>query len=210
LSDGDPVSWRNSAVAEAEILDFISRLPHLRHLSISHQSRTDFVEGPLLNLPDLETLRAPAKFILYSLRRSALPKIQSICVLWSDRDLASIGLLAAALSALPSPPRVSVSVTSSMYRPTFPIAPSLERVGALEITPAPYVPSTDMTELAAWVGVFPRVRHVDVAFDSESQGFHTDLAIFLGAVKVTAVLNKINVNGRVYDLPHAGMAPTLT
>jgi alpha-D-ribose 1-methylphosphonate 5-triphosphate synthase subunit PhnL len=67
-----------------------------------------------------------------------------------------------------------------------------------------------MTELAAWVGVFPRVRHVDVAFDPESQGFHADLAIFLGAVKVTAVLNKINVNGRVYDLPHAGMAPTLT
>ncbi|KAJ7321000.1 hypothetical protein DFH08DRAFT_385174 [Mycena albidolilacea] len=212
LSDGDSDSWRYSdAVAEAEILDFISRLPRLRHLSISHHSQTDFVEGPLLNLPDLETLRAPAKLILHSLRRSVPPKIQSICVLWSDRDLVSIGLLAAALSALPSPPRVSVSVTSSMYRPAFPIAPSfLERVGALEITPAPYVPLTDITELAAWVGVFPRVRHVDVAFDPKSQGFHADLAIFLGAVKVTAVLDKIKVNGRVYNLPHAGMAPTLT
>lgn len=210
LSDGDPASWRNSdPVAEADILDFISRLPHLRHLSISYQSRTEFVEGSLLNLPDLETLRAPAKFILHPLRRSALPKIQSICVLWSDRHLASIRLLAAALSALPSPPRVSVSVTSSMYRPAFPIAPTfLERVVALEITPSPYVPLKDMTELAAWVGVFPRVQHVDIAFDPKSQGFHADLTVFLGAVKATAVLNKIKVNGRVYDLPHAGMAPT--
>jgi hypothetical protein len=54
-----------------------------------------------------------------------------------------------------------------------------------------------MTELAAWVSAFPHVQHVDVVFDPKSQGFHPDLAIFLGAVKVTVVLNNIKVNGSV-------------
>ncbi|KAJ6459666.1 hypothetical protein C8R45DRAFT_1030670 [Mycena sanguinolenta] len=198
---------------EADILDFISRLPQLRHITISYKlSRVDSLETecPLLDLPNLETLSAPPTVILHMLRHpSPFPNIQSICVLWPQPPVSpSICLLATALQPVlknPHPPRLSVSVKTSMYLPgpfTIPIGDSTfaSSVDALEISVSSY-PSTDIPAMAAWIGLFPRVQEVDIQLaDSVHPGLRADLARLLRAVKMTDFLDRIRVNGVVCDL----------
>ncbi|KAF7367718.1 hypothetical protein MSAN_00835600 [Mycena sanguinolenta] len=183
---------------EVSTLDFISRLPQLRHIIISHKASTDFSEtdGPPLNLPNLETISAPPTIILHMLRPpSPLPKIQSICVMWPQPPVSrTISLLATALQPIfqkPHPPRLSVSVKTSMYYPsgpfTIPIGDSTfaHRVDALEINVATY-PPTDVAAMAAWIGLFPRVGQVDIQLsDSIQPGLRADLARLLRVVKLT-------------------------
>ncbi|KAJ7250184.1 hypothetical protein B0H12DRAFT_1121130 [Mycena haematopus] len=197
---------------EVDMLDFISRLPQLRHITISYNALTDFVatDGPFLDLPNLETLNAPSSIILHLLRSpSPLPNIQSICVIWPQPHLArSISLLATALHPIlqkSCPPRISVSVTTFMYRSTFfttPIGDSAlpERVEALEIIVSPG-PWTDVVEMAGWIGLFPRVRQVEIELPNLIEsGFRADLAHLLRVVKSTDFLDRIKVNGVVYSL----------
>ncbi|KAF7340435.1 hypothetical protein MVEN_01963600 [Mycena venus] len=216
ISGGDTDSF-----SEADVLDFISRLPQLRHITVSYKNRKDLREsdGPLIHLQDLEILRAPSTFILHLLRSpSPLPNIQSICVLWPETyDARGISYLATALPAFlqkPDPPRLSVSVSSAMYRSPFLTFPTddtrafLDRVEGLEITSSPF-PLTDLTEMAGWISLFPRVRQVEVALsDSKSPDFRSDLTCLLGAVKATDFLDKIKVNGELYNLLDDRPIPT--
>ncbi|KAJ6459675.1 hypothetical protein C8R45DRAFT_1221380 [Mycena sanguinolenta] len=209
------------SLTETSILDFISRLPQLRHIAISYKADTDFseIDGPLLKLPDLETLTAPPSIIIHMLRApSPLPKIRTICVMWPLPPVShSIRLLAGALRPIlhkPRLPRLSVSVETSMYYPsspfTIPIGDSTFSafVEALEIIVSPY-PLTDLTEMAAWIGLFPRVRQVEIQLVGATEPeIRADSAHILRVVKLTDFLDGIKVNGVLYSLSDKRAIPT--
>ncbi|KAJ7250195.1 hypothetical protein B0H12DRAFT_1121172 [Mycena haematopus] len=161
LCEADVIFGYTDSSTEVGILDFISRFPQLRHIAISYNVFTDFgaTDGPLLDLPNVETLSAPSPFILTS---TALHPI-----LHKSR-----------------PPRLSVCVTTSMYHSTFftvPIGDTAfsDRVEALEIIVARF-PWTDVAEMAGWIGLFPRVRQVDIELsDSTEPGFHAAVHVRL-------------------------------
>ncbi|KAJ7232454.1 hypothetical protein B0H12DRAFT_1239651 [Mycena haematopus] len=217
LCEADVIFGYTDSSTEVGILDFISRFPQLRHIAISYNVFTDFgaTDGPLLDLPNVETLSAPSPFILHMLRSpSSLPNIQSICVVWPQPHLSRIThLLATALHPIlhkSRPPRLSVCVTTSMYHSTFftvPIGDTAfsDRVEALEIIVARF-PWTDVAEMAGWIGLFPRVRQVDIELsDSTEPGFHAAVARL---VKSTDLLDKIKVNGVVYSLSDRKAIPS--
>jgi hypothetical protein len=200
---------------EVDILDFIAQLPLLRHLTISCRNKPDIrlKNSPPTPLRDLETLRAPSPYVHYLLRSpSCLPKIQSICILWPEIYVNAITAIGAALSALSTildahgrAPRLVVSVTTIYHsailaNPIDALRAFLDRVEVLEIAATPFL-SSDITNMAHCIRLFPRVRHVEIAIPTVHQ-FRQDLARLLRAVKSTQYLKQIEVNGETYNLVH--------
>jgi hypothetical protein len=203
-------------LTERDILDFISRLPHLHHLTISYTKlNTPTVrqsDPPSIEFNDLETLRAPPPLIQNLFRNpSHLPKIQSVCILWQRGNVAqTLSVLATVLSAVlarPEPPNLSFSLSAGTYRPTFTHTPGdvaifLNHVEALAITTVAFsFSSVDIQEISLWTALFPRVRRVDITLPAwKMSAFRVDLPRLLRRVTPTQFLNKIHMNGEAFDL----------
>jgi hypothetical protein len=203
-------------LTERDILDFISRLPHLHHLTISYTKlNTPAVrqsDPPSIEFNDLETLRAPPPLIQNLFRNpSHLPKIQSVCVLWQRGNVAqTLSVLATVLSAVlarPEPPHLSFSLSAGTYRPTFTHTPGdvaifLNHVEALAITTVAFsFSSVDIQEIALWTALFPQVRRVDITLPAwKMSAFREDLPRLLRKVRPTQFLNKVHMNGEAFDL----------
>ncbi|KAJ6480582.1 hypothetical protein C8R47DRAFT_1136229 [Mycena vitilis] len=223
LQQGDDGSF----FSQADVLDnFISRLPLLRHLTLSPRMpllvSAAKIPVPEVALHHLETLRAPPVFIeLLMPHADSLPKIQSVAVLWPEMhamDSASIARLVAALSPIlhrstPPPLRVVLSVSATPHPLLLhpdegdnAIWSFLGGVAELEITTGA-LPYTDIDATAAWIHLFPRVQRVEIAFrntpsadERRSRNVGATLTTLVKAVKPTIFLAEIEVEGERHEL----------
>ncbi|KAF7332946.1 hypothetical protein MVEN_02400500 [Mycena venus] len=206
-------------LSEEDILDFVGRLPLLRQLTISSRKQTwtrDAVSGSI-PLRALESLRAPPKFIQHFLHHSSpLPKINSICILWPQFYITtSMNVLVTALSTMlrtldahGRSPHLAVSINTMMYRSaslahhaSHDLHTFLDRVDSLEITAIPFF-FTDITDMAAWIALFRRVRRVELTIAPTDDNLV--LARLARAVQATEFLHTIVVNGESADLLNEG------
>lgn len=224
--EADPFSaGYTDVLLEGHILEFISRLPLLHRLDISYIEISENRETdtpPTIQLPRLETLRAPARLIHHLLRNlNPIPKIRTIYVVWPNSYMAvmwpnrypavAINVLAPVLSAIlqmEEVPQIVLSVntrwdrhTAILTQPAVDVRKLLDRIDGLEILSR----WVDVDVTAAWVQMLPRVRQVELSqSDPRDQGsrtqFCTDLPLLLQAVKPTACLREIKVDGEVHSL----------
>jgi hypothetical protein len=135
-----------------------------------------------------------------------------MAVMWPNRYPAvAINVLAPVLSAIlqmEEVPQIVLSVntrwdlhTAILTQPAADVRGLLDRIDGLEILSR----WVDVDVTAAWVQMLPRVRQVELSqsdprdLGSRTQ-FCTDLPLLLQAVKPTACLREIKVDGEVHSL----------
>ncbi|KAF7337395.1 hypothetical protein MSAN_02265800 [Mycena sanguinolenta] len=206
------IEFDSGSISDTDILTFIARLPHLRHLSISSGRENRISESirRLIPLRAVETLRAPPAFIEYFVRHPyPLPKITSICVLWVgiydvDAFVTSLRTIIRNLDAQARAPRLIVSADTLMHSSFslthYQSAPGLhefiDRVEELQITATPFFYG-DIADVASWVALFCRVQRVELTVSNpDSFGVKR----LLQAIQPTERLDGIWVNGKMYAL----------
>ncbi|KAF7341300.1 hypothetical protein MVEN_01866200 [Mycena venus] len=204
-------SWDTDYFSDAEVIDFFSRLPLLRHIVVSCRLKPNVSasNGPLIYLKDLETIRAPPSLIQHLLRNlSPHSNIRTICILWPEDTAAhDIGALATAFSPIlqrPQRPRISFWVNAATPQSTVQLEPAgdiptfLHTIETLEITAKSY-PFQQYTSTADWVAPFTGVRCVEIKlYNSQSPGYRVDIGRILKAIKPTQFLKTISINGEAY------------
>ncbi|KAJ6578193.1 hypothetical protein B0H19DRAFT_1122635 [Mycena capillaripes] len=209
-------------LSDGDILDFVARLPRLRHLTISSRNQTELRQperAPPIPLRSLEILRAPPRLIQPLLRHpSPVPKIKYIYLLWPEVYIAhnidvftsTLSTMLRTLDAHGRAPRIIVSVNTMMYRaaslthhhPTGELRMFLDRIDTLEITAVPFF-FTDIPDMVAWIALFRRVKRVEITLSTlpfAEADFEQDVARLVGAIKATELLDKVTVNGETYEL----------
>ncbi|KAJ7115439.1 hypothetical protein C8R44DRAFT_880738 [Mycena epipterygia] len=205
------------SLPDSDVLTFISRLPLLIHLTISSTNTTGirYYRSPLIEFRTLESLRAPPNFIQHFQGHPAcFPAIKSICISWPADYTSTVGSFAAstssivrALDARGLSPEFYVSVDTMMSRLapmtqhlTADIRASLDRIQVLEIMQMPSF-FTDMADIAAWVAIFPCIRRAEIALSKSTLAdIRVKVDRLVRTIKATEFMDKIVVNGVVYDL----------
>ncbi|KAF8185283.1 hypothetical protein K438DRAFT_1973994 [Mycena galopus ATCC 62051] len=227
LTELDSPSGYHNTYSETLALAFLARFPRLAHVEMTHmcairsfeggpwalKSFRGMTKGPTASLTHLTTLRAPANIVAHLL--PSLPSVHSVCIFWiSSSNLASlmrfmwriVSTLAGRwrgsapeltlwiehLRSAYDDVRVLHGLTASQRK-------ELARVERLHlenaILPAAKVGVSPRLFLTPVLGVFGGLKHVGVTTH------HRDsVAQLVREVRATAMLKKIEVNGRTYDL----------
>ncbi|KAJ6595144.1 hypothetical protein DFH09DRAFT_159175 [Mycena vulgaris] len=206
-------------VPDGDILAFLSQLPLLTDVIIASKNPTSIYPygTPIIPFRHLEQLRAPPNFIQHFLRHhpACFPQIKYICISWpihppSIDVVVLCALIASIISRLDArglAPELSVSLDTMMYRYAFTsnglnddLRKCLDRIQALEIRVLPFF-FTDVGEMGSWIAIFRSVRRVDITLlNSRPADIRLDVGRLVKAIKPTDFLDRISVNGEVYQL----------
>ncbi|KAJ7832832.1 hypothetical protein B0H14DRAFT_2802172 [Mycena olivaceomarginata] len=201
---------------ELDIITFISQLPHLTHLHLTHHPlwgpRGHQVKGVTLPLWNLVALRAPPNLIEHFLSRAeCCPVIQSICVLWAHLNLPLFARFMSSiihkLELRRLAPQLSLWTES--------MSSNMELNNALL-----------MNVTAARTDGFRRVERLDMEetypLSAHAQNIGHLLSLFSGikhlsleirrmqltqSVRATEFLTRMEVNGKTYDLLTSSAPP---
>ncbi|KAJ7888408.1 hypothetical protein B0H14DRAFT_2693892 [Mycena olivaceomarginata] len=184
---------------ELDIITFISQLPHLTHLHLTHHPlwgpRGHQVKGVTLPLWNLVTLRAPPNLIEHF-----LSLIQSICVLWAHLNLPLFARFMSSiihkLELRRLAPQLSLWTES--------MSSNMELNNALLMNSGFDMEETYPT-LEHLLSLFSGIKHLSLEIRKE---FPEAWAVQLTqSVRATEFLTRMEVNGKTYDLLTSSAPP---